>query len=55
MTHGGRWQSREETVMKKHYETPEVVELGAAQTLTLGTTGDCPDNCSCNVKPSTDE
>lgn len=39
----------------KFYETPEIVEIGAAQDLTLGTNGQCPDNCNCNVKSGEEE
>lgn len=36
--------------MRKHYEAPDLLELGEASKLTLGTNGGDPDNCGCNVK-----
>ena len=34
------------------YERPEILEVGQAEVLTLGTNGDCADKCECSVQPS---
>jgi hypothetical protein len=36
--------------MRRRYETPEVIELGAAENFTLGCGGESADNCNCCAK-----
>ena len=38
--------------MTKSYETPEMVELGAAATLTLGNKGCANDGLDCKLNPT---
>ncbi len=37
------------------YERPEILEVGQAETLTLGTTGKSADKCECSVQSSGDD
>ena len=37
------------------YERPELMELGKAEEITLGTNGKSPDNCGCNFPNSPDQ
>lgn len=37
------------------YESPELVEIGNADELTLGTNGTCNDKCECSVHNTEEE
>ena len=37
------------------YERPEILEVGQAETLTLGTAGTCQDKCECSVHDPAEE
>ncbi len=37
------------------YERPEILEVGQAATLTLGTTGKCADKCECSLASTSEE